>query len=181
MYNVLEKLRSGTPLTDKEKVIHEQGLVSVLKQIHDDLDAAVFDAYGWPRDLDDEEILRRLVDLNRVRAAEEARGLVRWLRPEFQAPEGDPARQATLLPVEDEAPAVVAPAAKGKKAPWPKSLPDQVQAVRDALAAHPAGLTPESLAKSFARGRFDRAAELLETLAALGQARRLEDGRYVRA
>ena len=49
MYNVLEKLRSGEPLTDKEKVTHEQGLVSVLKQIHDDLDAAVFDAYGWPR------------------------------------------------------------------------------------------------------------------------------------
>ena len=42
MYNVLEKLRSGEPLTAKEKLIHEQGLVSVLKQIHDDLDAAVF-------------------------------------------------------------------------------------------------------------------------------------------
>jgi hypothetical protein len=47
MYNVLEKLRSGEPLTAKEKGIHEQGLVSVLKQLHDDLDAAVFDAYGW--------------------------------------------------------------------------------------------------------------------------------------
>ncbi len=46
MYNVLEKLRSGEPLTAKEQVIHEQGLVSVLKQIHDDLDAAVFDAYA---------------------------------------------------------------------------------------------------------------------------------------
>jgi len=38
--------------------------VSVLKQLHDDLDAAVFDAYGWPRDLSDEQILQRLVDLN---------------------------------------------------------------------------------------------------------------------
>ena len=51
MYNVLEKLRSGEALTDKEREIHEQGLVSVLKQIHDDLDAAVFDAYGWPATL----------------------------------------------------------------------------------------------------------------------------------
>ncbi|MCA9011224.1 MAG: class I SAM-dependent DNA methyltransferase, partial [Planctomycetaceae bacterium] len=51
MYNVLEKLRSGEELTPKEKAIHEKGLVSVLKQIHDDLDAAVFDAYGWPHDL----------------------------------------------------------------------------------------------------------------------------------
>jgi hypothetical protein len=54
------KLRAGEPLTDKERAIHKQGLVSVLRQIHDDLDAAVFDAYGWPRDLADDEILRRL-------------------------------------------------------------------------------------------------------------------------
>jgi len=47
---VLEKLRSGEALKAKEKVIHEHGLVSVLKQVHDDLAAAVFDAYGWPRD-----------------------------------------------------------------------------------------------------------------------------------
>ncbi len=48
MYNVLEKLRSGDPLSAKEKIIHEQGLVSVLKQLHDDLDTAVATAYGWP-------------------------------------------------------------------------------------------------------------------------------------
>lgn len=58
--------------------------MSVLKQIHDELDAAVFDAYGWPVTLTDEEILERLVALNAERAAEEARGLIRWLRPDFQ-------------------------------------------------------------------------------------------------
>jgi hypothetical protein len=47
LYNVLEKLRTGEPLTAKDKAIHEQGLVSVLKQLHDELDAAVLDAYGW--------------------------------------------------------------------------------------------------------------------------------------
>ncbi|HSZ57709.1 MAG TPA: hypothetical protein VK797_18750 [Tepidisphaeraceae bacterium] len=61
----------------------ESGLVSVLKQIHDDLDAAVAEAYGWPADLGDEEILRRLVALNAQRAEEESRGLTRWLRPGF--------------------------------------------------------------------------------------------------
>ncbi len=90
MYNVLAKLRSKEPLNEKERTIHEQGLVSVLKQIHDDLDAAVFDAYGWPHDLSDDEILRRLVELNRERAGEEKRGLVRWLRPEYQKHEGYP-------------------------------------------------------------------------------------------
>ncbi|MEZ5431781.1 MAG: DNA methyltransferase [Verrucomicrobiales bacterium] len=47
IYNVLEKLRSGEVLTAKERVIHDEGLVSVLQQIHDDLDEAVFHAYGW--------------------------------------------------------------------------------------------------------------------------------------
>jgi MmeI, target recognition domain len=48
MYNVLEKLKLGEALTDKERAIHEKGLVSVLKQIHEDLDREVFAAYGWP-------------------------------------------------------------------------------------------------------------------------------------
>src|SRR5690606_2906434 len=47
MYNVLEKLRSGESLTSRERTIHEQGLVSVLRQIHDELDEAVLRAYGW--------------------------------------------------------------------------------------------------------------------------------------
>jgi hypothetical protein len=47
IYNVLEKLRSGEVLTAKDKVIYDKGLVSVLKQIHDELDAAVLEAYGW--------------------------------------------------------------------------------------------------------------------------------------
>ena len=86
LYNVLEKLRAGEALTEKEQDIHERGLVSVMKHLHDQIDAAVFDAYGWPRDLSDEEILARLVELNKERRAEEAKGLVRWLRPEYQAP-----------------------------------------------------------------------------------------------
>ncbi|MGY6554106.1 MAG: hypothetical protein ACXIUM_06250 [Wenzhouxiangella sp.] len=54
MYNGFEKLRrqaqpesTETPLNAKEKEIHEQGLVAVLRELHDDLDRAVFRAYGW--------------------------------------------------------------------------------------------------------------------------------------
>jgi len=47
MYNVLEQLRRGEPLGPKERQVHEQGLVSVLRQLHDELDAAVLAAYGW--------------------------------------------------------------------------------------------------------------------------------------
>ncbi len=86
MYNVLAKLRGGETLTAKEKSIHEQGLCSVLKHIHDRLDVAVAEAYGWPNDMTDERIIERLVDLNATRAAEEVRGEIRWLRPDYQKP-----------------------------------------------------------------------------------------------
>ncbi len=172
MYNVLEKLRSGEPLTDKERVIHEQGLVSILKQIHDDLDAAVFEAYGWPPSLSDEEILERLVALNHERAEEEKRGLVRWLRPEFQNPEG--AKAATQVSLAEAGLETVEPAkaAKGKKAvklAWPKDLPARVVAVRDLLAE----LGEASVAD--VTGRFkgvqtEQAEKLLESLAAVGVA-----------
>ncbi|MBD1884272.1 class I SAM-dependent DNA methyltransferase [Microcoleus vaginatus] len=46
MYNLLEKLRQGEPLDDKDKAFNQKALVSTLKQIHDELDAAVFAAYG---------------------------------------------------------------------------------------------------------------------------------------
>ena len=40
-----------------------------LDNAHRDLDAAVAAAYGWPADLDDDAILKRLFDLNQERAA----------------------------------------------------------------------------------------------------------------
>jgi hypothetical protein len=87
MYNLLEKLRAGQPFTDKDREYNDKALVSTLKQIHDELDAAVLDAYGWHHDISDEEILERLVALNAERAEEERNGLIRWLRPEYQAPD----------------------------------------------------------------------------------------------
>ena len=56
----------------------------ILKELHDRLDALVFQAYGWPQDLSDEEVIARLVTLDNERAEEEARGIVRWLRPDYQ-------------------------------------------------------------------------------------------------
>jgi hypothetical protein len=41
-----------------------------LDAAHQQLDDAVFDAYGWPHDLSDEEILARLLALNLERAAQ---------------------------------------------------------------------------------------------------------------
>src|ERR1017187_2410038 len=84
MYNVLGELRAGQPIGAATQTIHDPGLISVLRALHDDLDRAVAEAYGWSPELSTEDILFRLVELNAARAAEERSGLVRWLRPEFQ-------------------------------------------------------------------------------------------------
>jgi hypothetical protein len=177
MYNVLEKLRAGEALSEKERAIYEQGLVSVLREIHDELDAAVAEAYGWPADLSDEAILERLVALNAERAAEEARGVVRWLRPEYQIPRaGLTVQQPTLVEYEEEVAAVVAAEAQA----WPSKMAEQAQAVRAALV----GLGRPATAKEVAGTFKDKApvktvGELLATLSALGQARDAGGGRYV--
>ena len=176
MYNVLEKLRAGETLTAKEKTIHEQGIVSVLKQIHDDLDAAVFDAYGWPHDLDDEEILQRLVDLNHERAEEESRGMVRWLRPDFQNPDG--ATQTAFAGDDKAKQTKKAATTKVKKQPWPKTLPDRMVAIQSALQQHAAPADAKEVAAYYTRANKSQVTELLETLAAVGNVRQLDDGRF---
>jgi SAM-dependent methyltransferase len=174
MYNVLARLSAGEALNERERVIHEQGLVSVLKALHDDLDQAVCDAYGWQPDISDEEILQRLVALNHERAEEERRGLVRWLRPAYQHPQ---AAMQTSLDIKDEA-ATKADVGSKAKMPFPSNLAEQASAVRHALAAYSGVVTPAQLAKSFQRARVDRIEELLQTLVLLGQARQVEEGKY---
>ncbi len=182
MYNVLEKLRSGEALSDKERVIHEQGLVSLLKQIHDELDDAVFEAYGWPRDLGDEQILERLVALNAERAKEEAAGFVRWLRPEYQAKAtqtsaplgGDEAEAGDDAGAEAEGEAPARPSApppsKGAKAPqlaWPTKTSERMAAIRHALGEGLA-LSAGELAKRLKGAKLDQLEDLLDGMAAFG-------------
>ncbi|MCK4394662.1 class I SAM-dependent DNA methyltransferase, partial [Candidatus Bipolaricaulota bacterium] len=171
MYNVLEKLRSEEQLTEAERTIHEYGLVAVLRQLHDELDQAVARAYGWPADLSTPEILTHLVALNRERATEEAKGQIRWLRPEYQNPAGTVQTQ-----IEDTQ------KAKGKKRrrkiPWPKGLAAQAAAITAVLAQSREPLDMEQLAASFKGARRDRLQEILETLEALGQIRMIEEEGY---
>ena len=143
----------------------------MLKKLHDDLDAAVFDAYGWPHDLTDEQILERLVALNAERAAEERRGLIRWLRPEFQNPQGKnaakPATKHKLDKTDDggEPAAIAVPAAA---ATWPKKLPEQIAAVRDLVAKGAAEWTVVDVAAAFKGAKKPDVEEVLDSLAALG-------------
>ncbi|MGB4828079.1 MAG: type IIL restriction-modification enzyme MmeI, partial [Paracoccaceae bacterium] len=172
MYNVLEKLRAGERIEGKDKEIYDQGLIRILRDLHAQIDTAVAEAYGWPATLTDDEILHRLVDLNRERAAEESRGQIRWLRPDYQNPQGKAASAKGEQSAMD-----IGPAISTDKAPWPKTLPEQIAAVRNALADLGTA-TPEQIARHFQRGRAASVQPLLESLAALGQARPVTGGRF---
>ena len=206
IYNVLEALRAGRELTPKEQAIHDNGLVSVLRQLHDEIDAAVADAYGWsdlwhhlaeaekgsihnfktgqseqisgtPDAIDtalaefqrafDIEILRRLVALNAERAAEEAAGKIRWLRPEYQNPTGTTTQGGLQITTKYPGPKSKAQTPKSAKLAWPKSLAERVRAIEQALSADPA--TPSDLAKRFSRAKESDIAEILETLSTFGR------------
>lgn len=152
LYNVLGKLRAGVKpeaLDADDQRIFDDGLVLILRELHDRLDVAVAAAYGWPADLADEEILGRLVALNKERAAEEARGLVRWLRPEYQIPKfGTPKEKAEQIEADLGGEAVAE-----KKPSFPSDDIDQTAAVMAALAATEGPVSPSALATRFRQGK----------------------------
>ena len=230
---MLEKLRSGEPLTAKEKQIHDQGLVTVLRQIHDELDEAVLEAYGWgdlsakgtpcsgglrpsianeeapplsPNGIDahratlqdtsvassnlsisasqdfsiyQDALLTRLVALNHERAAEEKRGLVRWLRPDYQrggdhrSPSPPEAIQQNLAGTETSSQSPIPN--PQSTLPWPDRLPEQVAIIRKLIGGYDKSVvTPdaEALSGLFGRKNKKRTEQIegiLETLKGLGQ------------
>jgi len=91
LYNLREKLRSGAPMDDKEQRRATKARAAIVNRLHEQLDQAVADAYGWGEEwrsgaLGPSEIVARLVALNHERVAEEKAGKVRWLRPDYQEP-----------------------------------------------------------------------------------------------
>ncbi|OJU91569.1 MAG: hypothetical protein BGO13_06960 [Burkholderiales bacterium 66-5] len=178
LYNVLAALREGRALSAKEKALHTQGLVGVLRELHDELDAAVLAAYGLPSDTSTDAVLQHLVQLNTRRAQEEAQGHIRWLRPAFQNPQKLPQSQELLaqygqalkadlngeisLLKQEQKPAL----------PWPATLPEQVRAVAALLASSKAPLPLAAIEAAFkGRGAWKKGLPtLLATLEALGRA-----------
>ena len=208
LYNVLERgreLENGCDvpsLSAKEKDIHEAGLVSVLKDIHDDIDRAVFEAYGWAdlipalvgkpgatmpsshkmpvQEEAEEELLARLVALNQERAAEERRGTVRWLRPDYQVPKLGLKVKTPEEAEQVEAQLVVPAPADGKPA-WPKDEMHRIRIVRDMLSRAPGPVAPENLGVAFSGRNSARrtkgVVKALQTLVAAGVAQQGIDGR----
>jgi hypothetical protein len=170
MYNVLEKLKANDTLTPVEEAIKDKGLILILKELHEKLDALVFEAYGWPATLTDEEILERLVALNHERAAEERRGHVRWLRPDYQIPRFGKALDKMAAKEEQLEAELGIAASGGKKGTFPSDAVGQTAAVFAALASAKDRITVDDIAAGYRKTKnLDRnISSVLESLQRLG-------------
>jgi hypothetical protein len=152
LYNVLKKLRAGADpaaLTGEDRRIFDDGLVLIMKELHDQLDAAVAGAYGWPANLTENDILARLVALNRQRAMEEANGTVRWLHPDYQIPRFGTQQHRAELRLGAARPT----RSNETKPAFPSDDAAQTAAVRAVLASATVPLGADSLAMRFRQGR----------------------------
>jgi hypothetical protein len=176
LYNVLDALRvaekAGTVLSDKDRDVATRGRVSLIGQYHDTIDAAVAEAYGWATDLSDEEILERLVALNKQRTAEEAKGEIKWLRPDFQKPGYVAPKEQKTLALPETA------VATAEILEWPKALPEQFTAVAAVVDRAAKPIAANDVARVFKGKNAKGVIPVLDTLAGMGRLRKLEDGRY---
>src|SRR3546814_7961298 len=144
-----------------------RGRIDIIAELHDRIDDAVADSYGWPRDLSDEAIVERLVALNAERHAEEQAGKIRWLRPDYQIPKAG----LTQLAAKGKAEQIEAllPEAKAKKPGFPREAIGQTAAVTSELRGG-AAMTAGEIAGPSAQGRKveKRIESTLEALVRLG-------------
>lgn len=120
----------------------------------------------------------RVVALNAERAPEEAKGHIRYLRPEYQGrarPPGAPQQPLALTPAPSSK--LPSPRSRPAKLAWPKTLAERTKALDTALATETQPLTTEEITKRFSHAKEEDVQEILETLAALGCLRRGEDGK----
>jgi hypothetical protein len=176
MYNVVDKLRSAAYLTGPERVVHELAACGTLRDLHDELDRLVAEAYGWPAGEKATAILDRLVALHDERIAEERAGKVRWLRPDYQVPRF--AKEGAASATTEDGAAEEAASAPARS-PWPADAASQITAVRALAVAAPVSVDEATL--RFDGARREMVARHLETLAILGELRDVGGGRYAAA
>lgn len=179
MYNAIAKVTAGESLSSSERLIYESGACGALRQLHEELDHAVAEAYAWSWPLTSDVILERLVALHAERVAEEARGHVRWLRPDYQRPRFGTDADALPAPspdVADASEADTAPTPAAAPVPWPADAIGQITVLRTLTALAP--LTVDEAVARLAGAKRDLVHRHLETLALLGEVHALDDGRF---
>ncbi|MEX2036508.1 MAG: class I SAM-dependent DNA methyltransferase, partial [Xanthobacteraceae bacterium] len=119
-----------------------------------------------------EEILEKLVALNHERAAEERRGHVRWLRPDYQIPRfgKDLDKQAAKEEGAQVAADLGLPEPSARKPSFPADAVAQTAAVFAALAAAGGPTNVAAIAGRFRRTRNleDTISDVVASLARLG-------------
>jgi len=125
------------------------------------------------------------VALNARRAADEARGIVRWLRPEFQDPAHRTAHAAIAAPAEErhgdqptESVGTPTPLASTNRRAWPPELPEQMRATAEVLSSSAIALSETLIADHFkGQGPWKkRLPQILNTLEAVGRANKIVRG-----
>lgn len=170
IYNVIDKIRDHIELTKTEREINTVAACGSLRELHDELDRLISDAYGWSWPTTPGVILDRLVDLHDRRVEEERAGTVRWLRPDYQRSrfaEGKPAASRGKTPKTD----VGSP-----RSPWPIEAIGQITALRALVFAGP--ITVDEATARFINARRELVARHLETLAILGEVVVLAGDKY---
>lgn len=153
IYNLVDARRADEVLSDKEQKLHAAVATDVLIGLHDRLDEAVLETYGLPPDVGDEALLAFLLELNYHRADEEARGEVRWLRPD----------RAEELQSSTQGRRAVTNASTEKLA-WPKDPFEQMASVLAIAQSQPGPFDIEALASHFHRATKKRIKTIVSVL-----------------
>ena len=105
---------------------------------------------------------------------------MRWLRPALQNPQTATTQpsQVRLEGLDGVRSSFVASSAEPAAQPWPATLPEQMRAMAELLAASPQPLGESDIATRFkGRGPWKKSLpRILDTLEALGRARREGEG-----
>ncbi|MGV3579163.1 class I SAM-dependent DNA methyltransferase [Brevundimonas sp.] len=179
LYNLLDITRTGGSMPQRQQDIARRARIVILRELHDEIDRLTADAYGWQPDQTGAQLLGALVGLNRVREVEEARGQVRWLRPDFQidrvgAPQPSPEREAPLMPQVVKT---------GRRPVFPRDRYEQPLAIQASLVRERGPVKPLDLALRFSGGvkLEPRISRVLTTLHRYGHVELLDDGRWISA
>ncbi|HJO66335.1 MAG TPA: class I SAM-dependent DNA methyltransferase, partial [Sphingomonas sanguinis] len=175
LYNLRAKLVAGARLIGEEEHLRRAGSVDLIARLHDQIDAAVITAYGWPATITAPEMVERLVALNAERRAEERSGRVQWLRPDFQS------RRAGATPIAPTDRALPLAEPTTAKPVFPRDLGGRIASVF-ALLATDRPLSATAIAQHFAQGRqVERAvAAALQGAVRLGYVAQGPDGYRLR-
>lgn len=174
LYNVLGMVKGSAVLDEPAQSVKQRGKVPILMDLHDQIDSLVAEAYGWKADINDDDILHGLVDLNKQRTGEESRGLIRWLRPDYQID-----KFGALAHRSDRVQEIGVSSQSRGKLEFPQAPKDQAGQILQLLRRSVTPLTPEQVAAAFKEGEqiLVDVRDILQSFNRLGDADSVDNGR----